>query len=136
MECQALGQSDERFARKASESYASTLRRSHVHVRPGMLRPAVTLPISAAEVSLALARAWFAALRIMSSNNCASAGLMACGSILTEASVPSHLATIFTAPPPLVASTVRLASSCWIRFSCFRILAGLGMDNGGWWYGE
>ena len=37
----------------------------------------------------------------MSSSNCASAGLMACGLILMEASVPSHLATTLTAPPPL-----------------------------------
>ena len=44
-----------------------------------------------------------AAVRIMSSTICASAGFSACGSILMDAIVPSHLATTFTAPPPLVA---------------------------------
>src|SRR5581483_3023342 len=43
-----------------------------------------------------------------------------------EASDPSHLAVTFTAPPPLVASTVRAASCAWmvsicccIRCACF-----------------
>ena len=69
--------------------------------------PAVILPISELEISLAWPSAWFAAVKIMSSSNCASAGLSACGSILIKARLPSHLATTFTAPPPLVASTVQ-----------------------------
>ena len=56
--------------------------------------------------------------QIMSSSNCASAGLMACGLILIDATVPSHLATTLTAPPPLVASTVRAASWAWICSIC------------------
>src|SRR5260221_8384283 len=62
----------------------------------------------------------------MSSTICASDGFNACGSILIEAIVPSHLATTFTAPPPLVASTVRVARlawispiCCWRRWACF-----------------
>src|SRR3954465_9366556 len=62
----------------------------------------------------------------MSSSNCASEGFKACGSILIEAMVPSHLAVTFTAPPPLEASTVFFARSAWtvsicccIRAACF-----------------
>src|SRR6266478_1369656 len=91
--------------------------RSH-HISPGMLNPDVTLPISAFEISFACPSAWFAAVTTMSSSNCASAGLTACGSILMDAIVPSHLATTFTAPPPLVASTVRAASCAWIVSIC------------------
>ena len=50
----------------------------------------------------------------------------AAGSILMLASVPLHFAVTFTAPPPLVASTVRVARpactrsmSCCIRAACF-----------------
>ena len=82
---------------------------NEIHPSPGRLNPAVTLPISAVEISFAWLNAWLAAVRIMSSSNCASAGFIACGSILIEAMVPSHLAMTFTAPPPLVASTVRAA---------------------------
>ena len=59
----------------------------------------------------------------MSSSNCASAGLIACGLILIEATVPSHLATTLTAPPPLEASTVRVASWAWI---CCHLLLHAG----------
>ena len=59
-----------------------------------------------------------AALRIISSSNCASDGFSACGSILIEPSVPSHFAITFTAPPPLVASTVRAASAACVSSIC------------------
>src|SRR6267154_2077321 len=78
---------------------------STIQVKPGKLNPAVALPISAEEISLAVLRAWFTAVSTMSSNNWASAGLSACGSILIEAMAPSQRATTLTAPPPLVAST-------------------------------
>lgn len=39
------------------------------YVSPGKLKPAVTFPISAVEISLAWPRAWFAAVRIMSSRS-------------------------------------------------------------------
>src|SRR5688572_9799866 len=88
--------------------------------------PEVTLPISELAMSRAWLSAWLAAVKIRSSRSCASAGLMACGSILTDAIVPSHLAVTFTAPPPLVASMVRCARSactfsisCCIRAACF-----------------
>src|SRR5258707_4456135 len=71
-------------------------------VSPGRLNPDVTLLISALEISLAWPSAWLAAVRIISSSSCASDGLMACGSILTDEMVPSHLAIIFTSPPALV----------------------------------
>src|SRR5205809_7308048 len=67
------------------------------HPNPGRLSPDVTLPISALEISLAWPNAWFAAVKIISSTNCASEGLSAWGSILTDAIVPSHLATTLTA---------------------------------------
>src|SRR5438105_2374132 len=96
------------------------------HIRPGRLKPDVTLPISAVEISLAWLKALLPAVRIMSSSNWASLGLIACGSILIEAIEPSHLATTLTAPPPLVASTVRLARPactcsicCCMRAACF-----------------
>ena len=42
---------------------------SHLHFTyPGRLKPAVTLPISELEISLAWPSAWFAAVRIMSSS--------------------------------------------------------------------
>src|SRR5262249_27823825 len=81
------------------------------YISPGKLKPAVTLPISALEIVLACSRAWLAAERIMSSRSWASAGLIAGGSFLMLDSLPSHFATPFTAPPPLDASTVRLANS-------------------------
>ena len=65
------------------------------YIKPGRLSPAVALPISALEICLACSNAWLTADKIMSSSNCASAGLMACGLILIEASVPSHLADDF-----------------------------------------
>src|SRR5207237_976447 len=93
---------------------------------PGKLRPEVSFPISASEMAFAWERAWFAAVKTMSSRSWASAGLSACGSILIEAIEPSHLATTLTAPPPLVASTVRLARPactcsicCCMRAACF-----------------
>ena len=97
--------------------------RIHIHPIPGRLKPAVTLPISVLEISLAWPSAWFAAVRIMSSSNCASDGFSACGSILIAAIVPSHLAVTLTAPPPLVASTVRAASCAWICSICCCIRA-------------
>src|SRR5439155_1442694 len=80
----------------------STLQRfsATCHIRPGRLKPDVTLPISAVEISLAWLKALLAAVRIMSSSNWASLALIACGSILIEAIVPSHLATTLTQPPP------------------------------------
>ena len=48
------------------------------------------------------------------------------GKLLIDATVPSHFAVTLTAPPPLVASTVRAASAacacsicCCIRCACF-----------------
>src|SRR5439155_10224027 len=67
----------------------STLQRfsATCHIRPGRLKPDVTLPISAVEISLAWLKALLAAVRIMSSSNWASLALIACGSILIEAIV-------------------------------------------------
>src|SRR3954466_9596850 len=79
------------------------------YIRPGILRPCVTRPISWLEISLAWPMALLTALMSISSRICASFGLRAAGSILMEATVPSHLATTLTAPPPLVASTVLAA---------------------------
>src|SRR5580765_3459346 len=65
-----------------------------------------------------------------------SLALAAAGSILIEATVPSQRATTLTAPPPLLASTVREASSAWTFsiFSCMRAASltsfpRLGIDN-------
>ena len=52
------------------------------YIRPGRLKPCVALPISAEEICLACSRAELTAVTIMSSSNWASAGLIACGSIL------------------------------------------------------
>src|SRR5580692_8980340 len=54
----------------------------------------------------------------MSSNKGVSAGLTASGLILMEATEPSHLATTMTAPPPLLASTVREARPAWVCSIC------------------
>src|ERR1051326_4050825 len=68
---------------------------------------------------------------------------MACGSILIEASVPSQRATALTAPPPLVASTVRAwswawtSSICrWMRVACFISLPMLDISVDGFGKGD
>ena len=83
-----------------------------------ILADAKSLPPLTLATSILLARAGLRPIidcndaqdDIMSSSNWASDGLRAWGSILIELSVPSHFATTFTAPPPLVASTVRTAN--------------------------
>src|SRR5580765_360208 len=120
----------------ACQTLKDSTQEAAAHVNPGRLKPAVALPISAVEISFAWPSAWLAALSTISSSSWASAGLIACGSILIEAREPSHLATTFTAPPPLVASTVRLARSVWIcsicccmRAACFMSFPMLDMTD-------
>src|SRR6185437_15489435 len=66
--------------------------------RPGILSPAVILPISASTSS---------------SSICASSGLMTSRSILIDTTSCLPLATTVTMPPPAVASAVFFAASAW-----------------------
>src|SRR5436190_6109592 len=111
------------------------------YIRPGRLRPCVTLPISPLEISFAWFSAWLIAVTSMSSSSWASAAFKAAGSTLMDKMVPSHFAVTLTAPPPLVASTVRLASCDWtssicccMRAACFINLPMLDIIGSGWMF--
>src|SRR5262245_1665661 len=86
----------------------------HYNPRPGILSPAVILPISACTISRDLRRASLEAARTRSSSICASSGLMTSRSILIDTSSCLPLATTVTMPPPAVASTVFFAASACI----------------------